>query len=532
MKKIVATTLACAMMFSLAACSGKQPEQTTAMISETTAETTATAETSETAQTEPSATATTVYNPASEFVKDRTEKVPDPNRVDEDGEVDESDIFVYHLPELQIKSSYADAVNKEINAAFEKYKKNYNNADVEQFYSTEYIAYLTKEGILSLVLISNGEYECNEYKVYNIDTKTGEKVDNARIAKTAGVSSIRKAAMDALQNLYNKMEIFQFKDYKIVLKKGEKKDSQMKDVEKTFSEKHLNDKMQIGLTSEGKMFFVSEIDTTAGAEFYNYIYDADGVRLDDEDNPFWVGERESDDTEEPTGTAKAPSAKILRKKDYVVNARKEYQKKYFDEDNDGCNAPKILIKSAYADSVNKEIDSIFEGYKKSGSTDGVDTGYIAYLTKSGILSVVFIEYYLAEDAPVYHVYNIDVTTGEKVDNARLAKIAGVKNIRRAAMNALEKYYDNYIDFPKVKDFKVVKKDGKELTAEEKKLEETFTETYLNENMTIGLTNKGELFFVCKILTAFYERENRVIDPKANELDWTDNKNYIGSQIGE
>jgi hypothetical protein len=121
-----------------------------------------------------------------------------------------------------------------------------------------------------------------------------------------------------------------------------------------------------------------------------------------------------------------------------------------------------------------------------------------------------------------------VTTGEKVDNARLAKIAGVKNIRRAAMNALEKYYDNYIDFPKVKDFKVVKKDGKELTAEEKKLEETFTETYLNENMAIGLTNKGELFFVCKILTAFYERENRVIDPKADELDWPDNKNYIGS----
>jgi hypothetical protein len=50
-------------------------------------------------------------------------------------------------------------------------------------------------------------------------------------------------------------------------------------------------------------------------------------------------------------------------------------------------------------------------------------------------------------------------------------------------------------------------------------------------MTIGLTNKGELFFVCKILTAFYEPENRVIDSKANELDWTNNKNYIGSQIG-
>ncbi|MCR5489890.1 MAG: hypothetical protein K6F03_07480, partial [Saccharofermentans sp.] len=112
MKKLISTTLACAMMISLAACSGKQPEQTTATVSETTAETTATAETSETAQTEPSATGETAKpNPAAEFVKDRTEKVPDPNRVDEDGEVDESDIFVYHLPELQIKSSYADAVN-------------------------------------------------------------------------------------------------------------------------------------------------------------------------------------------------------------------------------------------------------------------------------------------------------------------------------------------------------------------------------------------------------------------------------------
>ena len=537
MKKLVATILCLTMAMSLAACN-KKPGQSTAVVSNTTAQQSEIPEDSEPSEedpTEPSATATTVYNPASEFVKVRIEKVPQPGRVDEDGEVDESDILVYYLPQLQIKSSYADSVNKEIDTAFETYKKNLSDGGKEQFYGTSYIAYLTKEGILSLVLISYGEYELDEYKVYNIDTKTGEKVANAQIAKIAGVKSIRTAAMDALQNLYNKMEIFKFKNYKIVLGKGEKKDTQMKEVEKTFGEKFLNDKMQIGLTNEGKMFFISMIDTTAGAEFYNCLYDADGVALDDEDNnPFWVGERESDedDGQTDTGTAKAPSAKILRKKDYVVNARKEYQKKYFDEDNDGCNAPKILIKSAYADSVNKEIDSIFEGYKKRGSTDGVDTGYIAYLTKSGILSVVFIEYCFAEDAPVYHVYNIDVTTGEKVDNARLAKIAGVKNIRRAAMNALEKYYDNYIDFPKVKDFKVVKKDGKELTAEEKKLEETFTETYLNENMTIGLTNKGELFFVCKILTAFYEPENRVIDPKANELDWTNNKNYIGSQLGE
>jgi hypothetical protein len=93
-------------------------------------------------------------------------------------------------------------------------------------------------------------------------------------------------------------EIFKIKDYKVVLEKGEKKDEQMRDVEKTFSEKYLNDKMQIGLTNEGKMFFISTIDTTGGAEFYNWVYDANGTTLDDEDNPYWVGERFPDDEDD------------------------------------------------------------------------------------------------------------------------------------------------------------------------------------------------------------------------------------------
>ena len=331
MKKLIASVFLVSVVMSLAACNRtKEPEKSAFAISEIVNRNSE--ETSTTASSESSSTETTAsYKNVSECVKDVVEKttmmVP---AGDEDNE--EPEECVYHYPQLLIKSSYADEVNKEIASAVEKYMKDVKKTEDadEVFISTEYIAYLTKEGILSMVFISDAYYEYCRYKIYNIDTKTGEKVDNARIAQAAGVSSIRKAAMDALQNLYNKMEIFQFKDYKIVLKKGEKKDTQMKDVEKTFSEKHLNDKMQIGLTSEGKMFFVSEIDTTAGAEFYNYIYDADGVRLDDEDNPFWVGKSESDDTEEPTGTAKAPSAKILRKKDYVVNARKEYQKKYFE----------------------------------------------------------------------------------------------------------------------------------------------------------------------------------------------------------
>lgn len=293
MKKFLASVLCITIAMSLAACSKKAPDQTG-----TVQPTEKPIEASEEFHTQPSATASTIANPAFEFIKTRVDRITVAGEVDEDGEKEEDEVLSYYVPELLIKSSYAESVNKEINAAYEKYKKNLKNEELEQFYGTSYIAYLTKEGILSLVFISYGEYDDNEYKVYNIDTKTGEKVENAKLAELAGVSNIRKAAMDALQNLYNKMEIFKIKDYKVVLEKGEKKDEQMRDVEKTFSEKYLNDKMQIGLTNEGKMFFISTIDTTGGAEFYNWVYDANGTTLDDEDNPYWVGERFPDDEDD------------------------------------------------------------------------------------------------------------------------------------------------------------------------------------------------------------------------------------------
>lgn len=293
MKKFLASVLCITIAMSLAACSKKAPEQTG-----TVQPTDITVETSGKAVTEPSATVSTIANPAFEFIKTKVDRITVAGEVDEDGDKEEDEVLSYYVPELLIKSSYAESVNKEINSAYEKYKKNLKNEELEQFYGTSYIAYLTKEGILSLVFISYGEYELNEYKIYNIDTKTGEKVENARIAQIAGVSNIRKAAMDALQNLYIKMDLFPMKDYKVVVGKGEKKGSQEKDIEKTFSEKYLNDKMQIGITNEGKMFFVSTIDTTAGAEFYNWVYDVDGTTLDDEDNPYWVGDRFPDEEDE------------------------------------------------------------------------------------------------------------------------------------------------------------------------------------------------------------------------------------------
>ena len=298
MKKILAVILSVTIVMSLAACSGKkQPDQPTINPSDRVGMSFETVPN----ESEPDATTTAaIANPASQYVKDELTKVKVTYEADpEDGDgKEEEDELEYHMPQLLIKSSYADKVNKEISSAVEKYKKDIEKEEAEHIFGTAYVANLSKDNILSLVFISYEETDMNVYKVYNIDVTTGEKVDNARIAKAAGVSDIRKAAMDALQNLYNNMEIVKVENYKVVLEKGKKLDGQMKDVEKSFSEKFLNDKMQIGLTGEGKMFFVSQVCTMAGADFYDYVYDSDGYTLDDEDNPNYTGPRYPDEDDE------------------------------------------------------------------------------------------------------------------------------------------------------------------------------------------------------------------------------------------
>jgi len=297
MKKLIASVLLISVVMSLAACNRtKEPEKSAFAISEIVNRNSE--ETSTTASSESSSTETMAsYKNVSECVKDVVEKTTMMVPAGEDNE--EPEECIYHYPQILIKSSYADEVNKEIASAVEKYMKDVKKTEDadEVFVSTEYIAYLTKEGILSIVFISDEYYEYCRYKIYNIDTKTGEKVDNAHIAQAAGVSSIRKAAMDALQAFYNKLGEYKIKDYKVVVKKGKKKNAEMKAVEKTFSEKYLNDNMQIGVTADGKLFFVTIVETSGGAGEYDCLFDAKGCFINDEDNPYWVGERSPEDEE-------------------------------------------------------------------------------------------------------------------------------------------------------------------------------------------------------------------------------------------
>ena len=297
MKKIVATALICAMMFSLAACSGKQPETTITETSETTTlvtETTQAAETTAAQTSETTADATTASKNAAglnkeDYVKNAQSKYK--------SYVNGSDS--YCAPEILIKSSYADSVNKEIQKRFEKIKKELksdNEIDIE-ISGTEYIAYLTKDGILSVAFIERRSKTL--VHVYNIDVKTGEKVDNARLAEIAGVKSIRTAAMDALQNEYNSIhENFygasagrKVENYKVKPENGKKLNEDERGKQATFGEKYLNDNMKVGLTDEGKMFFV--ITLFDALLYERYVLDADGNDLRKKDNPALVAPKGS-----------------------------------------------------------------------------------------------------------------------------------------------------------------------------------------------------------------------------------------------
>lgn len=298
MKKLIATALICTMLFSLAACNGSrrytgtESSETETQVTETTqaAESTEATEATETTNAETSETATeaTTQTTAAvgnkkDYIKDKVVKFKIKDEYNKKKKKWTYDTIEFHFPVLLIKSSYADSINKAMDKMLKGYQKDFKDKEDIGEYGTEYIAYLTKDGILSIAFINTYPNDMIECRVYNIDVITGEKVDNARIAQIAGVSNIRKSAMDALQAKYNKEKFYKLKNYKVVVKKGKKKDSIDKDVEKSFGSKLLNDKMKIGLTNEGKIFFVSDFVTGAGDENTG-IYDANGKDLYDEKN--------------------------------------------------------------------------------------------------------------------------------------------------------------------------------------------------------------------------------------------------------
>lgn len=238
-------------------------------------ETDETPETTEPEQTRETAAPTSRGNSSvklSDYVRDARSRYSIPET---DGE--------YHVPEVVFKTSYAAEMKQEIDGCFAVYADLIAEYGYSHYYSTHYIAFISPGGVLSIVFVEIGEWGDDIYHVWNFDINTGNKVENSKIAQLAGVKSIRQAAMDAVQKNLNQSGMIVVKDYQLVSSDYD----YMKDtVANSFSKENLNDNMPVGLTNEGKMFFISPIASFAGADYYYTMYDIDGNGF--YNDPAWV----------------------------------------------------------------------------------------------------------------------------------------------------------------------------------------------------------------------------------------------------
>ena len=278
MKKLTAVLLASAMVMSLAACGKNDVTPTCDGGTETMKEDVVTTESDVTTETPETTDKASANGRIEDYVKDARDTY---KHLERDGNK-------YHAPEILIDSGCAKDINQEIAHRFESYEAAITTDGYSHYTSSDYIVYLTKEGILTIVFVEHGEWDDDIYHLYNIDVNTGDYVDNARLAEIAGITDIGKAAKDAVQAYFNATGNVKIENYKVVKDNNEPLNAMEKEIEDSFLDERLNDKMLVGLTSEGKMFFISALGAFGGAEWYNRMYDVNGVSLDTFENSDWV----------------------------------------------------------------------------------------------------------------------------------------------------------------------------------------------------------------------------------------------------
>ena len=283
MKKIISVILVSAMELSLAACSSKpgntkRPDRDTkdtmaykpegpdpVFIDETTVQTSESSETTAAtteAATEATTTTTEALPKASDFVVDAR---ADYRHLEIEGE--------YHVPRVLFSSPDVTEMQQEIDGCFAVYAEDIAEYGYCHYSRTDYAAYLTPNGVLSIVFVERGEWDDDIYHVWNFDTAFGNKLENYKTASVAEVYDISKAARDALQTYYNKTGYMVVEDYELV---SSDFDYIEEAVAMSFSDEMINDDMLIGLRDDGSLFFISPVASIAGAEYYYRMYDADG----------------------------------------------------------------------------------------------------------------------------------------------------------------------------------------------------------------------------------------------------------------
>ena len=198
--------------------------------------------------------------------------------------------------------------------------------------------------------------------------------------------------------------------------------------------------------------------------------------------------------------------------DYVFDMVDDY-KAY----GDRYHVPYVNIDSEYTAQMQEEINGIFRYYDELIERDGychyTATHYLASLSPDGILSIVFVESGDWDD-DVFHVWNIDCTTGQKVDNAKIAELAGISDIRTAAMDAVQIFINSRGGGITCENHEPV--NTSDVYVDEVKA--TFSEERINDDMKMGVTGDGTVFFISDVVSlggapSYYE----IYDINGNDL---------------
>ena len=178
MKKIVSVLLASAMVLSMASCTSKKPsvhrdidvvdgtkrelggtEETEPVIIETT-ETEAPSETTEETTEATTEATTSATAPAAGFgtAEDYVQDIRDTYKYLEiDGE--------YHVPGIIFDTPYAKEMKQEIRDIFDEYAFEISSVGRNHYCYTKYIAFLTDDGILTVVFVEGGEWDDDIYHI-------------------------------------------------------------------------------------------------------------------------------------------------------------------------------------------------------------------------------------------------------------------------------------------------------------------------------------------------------------------------------
>lgn len=301
MKRFLALTLSLVMALSLCAC--KESSETTeteiletGWVEDLEEETEETEETTrETTRATTRATAATTTETTEESFPDGLDAdggAPNPSNDDIDGVIHaateactvcrENKFFVY--PVIDLESSDADAINSVISE-----KVTEMTTDEGEFYlSSDFFYYIYGDAI-SVVFIVEGDWDMNEYYIWNLSMENGNVISNDQIfaMSNAAEDTIAEAGTAACTNYLNHISSWGGNDEMLIVDGALNPNGPMYSANleelfvNTFSIYNINDGMTMGIDSEGTLFFTSSVMSFGGADYYNQLYNYDGIDLYD-----------------------------------------------------------------------------------------------------------------------------------------------------------------------------------------------------------------------------------------------------------